>query len=194
MTWAMIGLALTGLAISIHLTTDSRWVNWHLSRLGEGEHLSSAIFNFTMGTAALALTLIASRLTEEIELSDPHKGARILRNLIIVAAVCWVGVACFPFDRFPVIHNGFGYGEAFILMFTMLALPRICPRFSRRTYLLGGWSAVIVFMLMVFFLATHAITLLFVELLGQVTLFAWLLSMAYDMRKIRRKPIATLYK
>lgn len=193
-TWALMGLVLVGAAISIHLTTDSRWMEWHLSRLGEGGHLSSAIFNFTISLAAVIFTVIAMRMSDEIQTSEPHDGARTLRNLLIAAAMCWIGVACFPFDTFPLIHNIFGYGEAFILMIAMLGLWRICPRFSTRTYYVGVGAAVVVGLLLVLFLTIRLTTLLFVELVGEALLFAWLLSMTADMRRIKRKPVVTLYK
>ncbi len=193
-TWALIGLVLVGAALSIHLTTDSRWMEWHLSRLGEGGHLSSAIFNYTMGIAAIIFTILAMRISEELQTAEPHDGARVLRNLIIAAAVCWVGVACFPFDAFPVIHNVFGYGEAFILMIAMLGLKQICPRFSNRTYYIGLTASCIMAALLGLYLTIHLTTLLFVELVGEALLFSWLLSMTADMRRIARKPVMTVYK
>lgn len=188
-TWALIGFVVVGAALSIRLTSDPRWMSWHLSRLGEGGHLSSAIFNMTMGVAAIILTLIAMRVSEELVQLQQAQRVKPLRNLLIAAALCWVGVACFPFDRFPIIHNIFGYGEALLLMIAMLGLRALCPIFSQRTYTIGMGAAVIVALLLAVFLMTHAVTLLVVELIGQLALFLWLLSMTHDIRMERQKRV-----
>ena len=185
MVWALLGLVLAGAAASIHLTTDSRWMEWHLSRLGEGGHLSSAIFNYTVAGAAVIFTLVAARISEELEKIQPHQGTRLLRNLFVATALCWIGVACFPFDAFPIIHNIFGYGEALILIMTTLGLRHIYPGFSARTYWIGVAASVVLASLLALFLTIHFTTLLFVELVGQIMLLAWLVSMTADLRARR---------
>ncbi|HRC28040.1 MAG TPA: hypothetical protein PKV96_01515 [Candidatus Saccharimonas sp.] len=180
-TWLLIGLSQMGLLLSILLTKDTRWFQWHLSRLGEGESIASAIFNFTMGVSSVILVVIATRLVNDIRQTRWHSGAIALRNMLSGIAICWVGVACFPFDRYPVVHNVFGYGQFLIVSILMLRLKQICPRFSSRTYIIGIASVVGVSLLLAGFHILHIGTVLMAELLGQFTLFSWLLSLTHDV-------------
>ena len=141
---ALVGVAISGLALSIYLTTDSRWMQSHLSRLGEGGHLSSAIFNFTMGLVAVLLAVTATRLTDELERSHRHPRQRYIHVLFLVAAVMCTGVACFPFDTYPSIHNVFGHLSALALVLCMIGLSWLYPYFPRRVYYLGVLSALFV--------------------------------------------------
>ncbi|MFZ1258185.1 MAG: DUF998 domain-containing protein [Candidatus Saccharimonas sp.] len=182
-TWILIGSATVGTALSIALTKDTKWMQWHLSRLGEGASLSSAIFNFTIIMAGLVLLLMAMRITDEITHHKPHPGVGQLRMLLIIAAMCWAGVGAFPFDTWPVIHNVFGYGQFLVLSAAMVGLKHICPRFSPRTYNIGLMAVIITAILVALFHLTHFTTLLVVELIGQLFIYAWLLSMTYDARR-----------
>ncbi len=183
LVWALIGIALTGVAVSIALTSDSRWLQWHLSRLGEGGHISSAVFNFTLIAAAMVYVLLANRIATEIEqLWRMPKAANTLRILFILSAISWIGVATFPFDRFPVVHNIFGYSQFFAVCIVMIGLHKICSRFSKRTINLGYLAFVVTVSLMVFFHATHLVTLLVVEIVGELLMFAWMVSITHDLR------------
>lgn len=187
LTWALIGIALTGIAVSIAFTSDPRWMNWHLSRLGEGGHVSSAIFNFTLIAAAMVYVLLANRIAEEVQAHwNQPRAAKILRILFIASAISWIGVACFPFDRFPVIHNIFGYSQFFAVILVMISLGHICPKFSKRSIYAGYLAFGVSVGLMIFFHATHLITLLMVEIIGELLMFAWMISMTHDLRKAAR--------
>jgi len=178
LTWTLIGVATLGISLSIQLTPDTSWMSWHLSRLGEGRSLSAAVFNFTFVFAALILAKLASRIT----LETSAKGATTLRSLLFSVAVCWIGVGSFPFDQFPIIHNLFGYSQFLIMVFLMLRLRHICPSFSERTYTIGLGVAITTGLLLALFHLTHFTTLLVVEIIGQLGIYAWLLSMANDLR------------
>ena len=178
LSWTLIGVATLGIALSIQLTQDTSWMTWHLSRLGEGRSLSAAVFNFTFIFAALILAKLASRIMSETS----AKGVNTLRTLLFSVAVCWVGVGSFPFDQFPIIHNLFGYSQFLIMGFLMLRLRYICPGFSERTYTIGLGAAIMTGLLLALFHLTHFTTLLVVEIIGQIGIYAWLLSMAHDLR------------
>lgn len=180
--WILIGVTLTGLALSIHLTTDSRWVEWHLSRLGEGSSTAAAIFNFSLVLAAFIIAWLAGRITDEVDEHRPHPGVIKLRMLLLFTAFCWIGVASFPFDKFHLVHNIFGYAQFVAIGTMMLGLKRLCPRFSDRTYSIGYLAAITTGLLVALFHLTHFTTLLAVELLGQCFIYFWLLSMTYDQR------------
>lgn len=178
---------MTGLALSIRLTTDSHWLHWHLSRLGEGSGVSASVFNFSLTLAALILAWLGTRVTDEVDERRPHPGVVALRLLLFFVAVCWAGVASFPFDKFHVIHNIFGYAQFFAIGYMMLWLKRLCPRFSDRTYYIGYIAAITTGLLMGLFHLIHFMTLLSVELIGQVFIYAWVLSMTYDQRRHLQK-------
>ncbi|QQS22297.1 hypothetical protein IPM09_02010 [Candidatus Saccharibacteria bacterium] len=180
-TWLLIVMSQAGLVLSIVLTKDTRWFTWHLSRLGEGGQVASAIFNFTMGMSAVILVIIATRLVSDMRQTRWHHGGITLRNVLIGIAFCWIGVACFPFDRYAVIHNVFGYGQFLLVSVVMLRLRHICPRFSSRTYIIGVASVVGVSLLLASFHLLHIGSVLMAELLGQFTLFSWLLSLTHDV-------------
>lgn len=187
LAWIFIGVTLTGLALSIALTNDNSWQQWHLSRLGEGRSLSSSIFNFSLIIAAMILSWLGIKVANEIQLQRPHTGAYTLRSLLLFAAFCWVGVALFPFDRFPIIHNIFGYTQFFAIGYAMLALKKFCPRFSNRTYNVGYGAALVTGLLMGMFLMTGFATLLIVELIGQIFIYIWIISMTADQNRHLQK-------
>jgi hypothetical membrane protein len=58
MTLLLVGIAVVGIGTSMLLTDDPRWLQWHLSRLGEGGHISSGIFNLTLCLVALLFVVI----------------------------------------------------------------------------------------------------------------------------------------
>ncbi len=187
LAWVFTGVTLTGLALSMALTTDEQWVQWHLSRLGEGGSLSASIFNFSLIVAALILSWLGVKVANEIRGVRPHAGVFILRSILLFIALCWIGVATFPFDKSPIIHNLFGYAQFFAVAYAMLGLKQLCPRFSERTYYIGYAAALVTGLLMAFFHLTHFTTLLTVELIGQLFIYIWILSMTADQNRYLQK-------
>ncbi len=179
--WALLGVITTGFALSMLITQDTRWANWHLSRLGEGNSTASFIFNGTMILAAMVLILLATRIAEEMNHQGNRPGARWLQGALVVVAVCLVGVGAFPFDKFPIIHNIFGYGQFFVLSGLILALRRVHPGFQERTYLIGYAAVGMTMLLMTLFHLTHFTTLLVVELIGQLLVYVWILAVTHDL-------------
>ena len=179
--WVLLGIISTGFALSMLLTQDTKWANWHLSRLGEGNSTASFIFNGTMVLAAMVLILLATRIADEMSHRHNSRGARRLQAALVMVAICLVGVGAFPFDKFPVIHNIFGYGQFFVLSGLILALRRVHSGFRVRTYHIGYAAVGITMLLMVLFHLTHFTTLLIVELIGQLLAYAWVLSITRDM-------------
>ena len=179
--WVLLGIISTGFALSMLLTQDTKWANWHLSRLGEGNSTASFIFNGTMVLAAMVLILLATRIADEMNHRHNSRGARQLQAALVMVAICLGGVGAFPFDTFPVIHNIFGYGQFFVLSGLILTLRRVHSGFHARTYRIGYAAVGITMLLMVLFHLTHFTTLLIVELIGQLLAYAWVLSITRDM-------------
>ncbi len=182
----LVGTAVIGLMLSMALTTDPRWMSWHLSRLGEGGQVSAMVFNGTLLVVAVLLILIALRLTSEIRSHKPTESTAYLRSVLLLTALCWVGLALFPFDRSHVVHRIFGYGQMGFICLLMLTLKRRNTPFSDRTHAIGLFGVIITGSLLALYHLIGVPGLVIVELSGQVVLFVWLLSLTRDMhlRKI----------
>lgn len=186
---ALLIVGVCGGVTSMLLTTDRRWMEWHLSRLGEGGHVSSLIFNLTLILCAACLTAIGSLLRQEFDAIKQINTGRLIQSYLYAAAFCWVGVGVFPFDQFPVVHNIFGYGELVILGVLMIMLVRKPHYIDIQTRLLAILGVVITGGMMIMFHATHFTTLLVVELVGQAFFFAWLLSLTRLAATFRTKAV-----
>lgn len=180
LAWFLVGLTALGLGLSIRLTQDPRWVEWHLSRLGEGGHLSSAIFNYSLAIAALVLSLLVIRLARDFEDKEPKSTNKLFQTFGLIIAACWLGVAAFPFDQFPITHNFFGYGMFTTVTILLLGIAKIMPCVSKRTIVISISTATILTALLILAHTTRVIDLVVVELTGQILFLAWLLSLSYD--------------
>ena len=185
--WMLIICSLAGIALSISLTTDSQWTSWHLSRLGEGGSYAAFIFNTTFLLAAILMLLLTRALARELFLvaSLRRRTRLIIFNTLV--ATCWAGIGIFPFDQFPVIHNIFGYGQFLLLAILMVHMRRICPVFTERTYVMGAGVVLITSTFLALFHLTHVTTLLTVEIIGQLGIYLWLLSLTYDAGSLGMK-------
>lgn len=179
---ALVGFCVVGLSLSMWLTKDTSWVQFHLSRLGEGHELSAAIFNTSLMIAALILAMFGVRVTDEIRQRYPQESIMVSRALFIGAAVAWAGVGGFPFDQFPLTHNFFGYLQTLLMSIIMLRLKHLHKGFSQRTHAIGLMAVIMTIGLLILFHLIHMPSLVVVELTGQIFLFIWLLSMTTDLR------------
>lgn len=172
---------LAGAVTSGLMTKDVRWMNWHFSRLGEGGTISSVIFNVTLLISAMFMFTLGSKLSDSISrISDVadidiNRAKTIIRRAFNAATVCLVGVAFFPFDRFPAIHNIFGYSMLFIFLALCINMQKILPIFSRPFYIYGRSIILCAILCYILFLAAKTITLLTVEFIMVMLLYVWLL-------------------
>lgn len=175
------GVLLLGSVLSGILTTDTRWMNWHFSRLGEGGTVSSIIFNLTLlisaavfFTLGLSLADSISRIPDTLNI-DVNRAKTIIYRAFSVVTVCLVGVAVFPFDRFPAVHNTFGYSMLFTFLALCVFMPKILPVFSRNFYLYSRLIILCTVLFYILFLAMKVVTLLTVEFAIVSLLYVWLL-------------------
>lgn len=179
-----------GAGLSMIFTTDHRWLDWHLSRLGEGGQLSAVIFNAGAGLCSLLMGVFAHRLLEDIlALKGAHYDISRAETVIGIGfgtiAVCMMGIAVFPFDTFPTIHNTFGYGMTVSFVLLILLLPRVLRVFSRRftafTFAFVGCMAA----LFGVYFATGGtgIHLIFIEMLVLVYFYAWAIVLTKTIRQ-----------
>jgi hypothetical membrane protein len=183
------GVLLTGAIISGALTKDQRWMNWHFSRLGEGGTVSSVIFNVTLLVAATIMFALGVALSENISNIpvtkdvDIDRAKTVIQRAFIAVTVCLVGVAIFPFDRFPFVHNIFGYSMLFIFLALCIAMPKILPIFSKKFYTFSRLVILSAIVCYTLFLAAKVMTLLAVEFVIFSFLYVWLLLLINGIRK-----------
>jgi MFS family permease len=181
LAYLFFGIVLFGATLSGLLTTDSRWMNWHFSRLGEGGMISAMIFNIALLISAVIMFALGVALTDNIacvsKKSDMNldKFKKIINRSFTAIAICLVGVATFPFDRFPVVHNIFGYSMLFIFLGLCIVTPKMLPIFSRKFYIYGQSVILCTIICYVLFIIVGSITLLTVEFIIFTFLYGWLL-------------------
>lgn len=169
-----------GLLTSMILTKDQRWIEWHISRLGEGGQISAYVFNLTLAIIALLFVVIMTILGNSPQKHNVRYGA--WRATGIAIAICWVAIAFFPFDRFPDIHNFFGYSMLVLMALHMLAFPQIILAYSKSAYTSGVISVALSVILIVLHHTTGLVSLLFAEAVGLSLFMVWALVITYNSK------------
>lgn len=175
--------------LSASLSTDGRWAQWHLSRLGEGGEASALVFNSVSALCSLLMGEFVRRLLQDIAIIQAPKATLAsARKLLLVTlstvAVCMMAIAVFPFDRFPVIHNIFGYGMTLTFLILAAWLPLVLPIFSVR-FVVGAYLYIVLMVgLFGVYFATDqtGIPLLYIEILGLLFFFVWLILLTRSIR------------
>lgn len=191
--YLMASVMACGIGLSIVFTTDQRWLDWHLSKLGEGGQLAAIVFNTGAVLSGLVMAAFAHKLVGDIralKVAKPIKNRAevLLQTGFRVIAVCMMGIGLFPFDRFPVIHNFFGYGTtlmfASLVILVPLVLPVVTLRFQQVTY---AFVACLAIMFAVYFASNSAVLrLLYIELIALACFYAWAIILT---RTIRQKSV-----
>lgn len=175
------GVLILGTVLSSFFSTDPRWMNWHFSRLGEGNTFSSEIFNTALLIASLLAFILGLSLKDNIsQISDKSninidRAKTIIYKSFSVATVCLIGVAFFPFDRFPMIHNIFGYSMLFMFLRLCVSMPKVLPIFSKRFNLYSRLVVACVIICYTLFAAMKMITLLAVEFVMFSYFYLWII-------------------
>lgn len=188
---------LFGSAMSAIYTTDTRWMYWHFSRLGEGGHLSSIVFNVSMAIAGVLMFALGRQLTLKLREIDNRLFntlyAESLLNMVFnVTAICLIGVSLFPFDRYPVIHNSFGYGMTFMMLAMFTLVPKYVPIFPALFYRYGYIVLLISSVLFGLFFALQPYTLLQVEVVVFILIYIWMVVFVktlYDFKSLKLNSI-----
>ena len=179
--YLFITVSLVGAVVSSLYTTDTRWMNWHISRLGEGGKFSSIIFNITVLVSATIMFMMAISLSEKVFNINSDLNIDIKRaNLIIyraltAATLCLIGVAMFPFDRYPAIHNICGYSMLFIYLALCTYAPKFLPIFSKNFYLYSKFVILLVIICYILYIIFQVVTLLQIELIIFTFMYGWFL-------------------
>jgi hypothetical protein len=187
LAYMFAGILSIGSIISGYFDPDKRWIEWHFSRLGEGGTFSSIIFNVTLIISAIIIYLIGIELANGIlnirNISEvaQNRAKNIVSNGLKVVAGCLVLVSIFPFDRFPVIHNIFGYSMLFIFLCICISIVNILPIFSKKFLIYSYMITLICVICYTLYLGLKTFSLLTVELITFVLVFIWLLLFINDI-------------
>lgn len=179
---------LVGSIISAILTKDLRWMNWHFSRLGEGGAFSSLIFNlaliissFLMFTLTYALSRDVLKITDISEHVIQRAHTIVLRSFGLIS-VCLIGVAVFPFDKYPILHNTFGYLMLVVFLVTCINTRKILPIFSDKFYTYCDNILLFTVVCYSLFVGFKLISLLAVEFAIFTYLYVWLIGFTRGIR------------
>jgi len=183
------GVLLLGAGVSAFMTKDLRWMNWHFSRLGEGGTLSSVIFNVAVFVSAIIMFYLSYALSDDtahitkITSVDLIKAKAIINRAFNAVAICLIGVSLFPFDRFPMIHDFFGYSMLFIFLALCITTQKVLPIYSRQFYLYCNLIILGTVVCYTLFFGLKVITLLTVEFILFTFLYVWLIYFIKGIRE-----------
>ena len=187
--YLIAGIMAVGGFISATLTADPRWMEWHLSRLGEGGHMSSVIFNASCALASLLMGEFARRVVNDLGIiAMPKKtlasARRILGWGLGVVAVCMMGIAVFPFDKYPIIHNIFGYGMTVVYLIIITQLPVLLPIFTKKFIAFTYGFVLLMAVLFGTYFATDGTKppLIQIEIIGLLFFFLWVIILIRSIR------------
>jgi len=178
--YLFIIIILAGSFCSAMLTDDSRWMNWHFSRLGEGSAFSSMIFNVAIFLSAIVMLALAISLSNNVskirsnQNFDAIRAKTIIYRAFTAVTVCLIGVSLFPFDRFPVVHNICGYSMLFVFLALCITAPKFLPIFSKNFYIYSKVVLLCVIICYTLFIVFQTVTLLSIEFVIFIFLYGWL--------------------
>lgn len=181
-------MAVGGL-LSAAMTADPRWMQWHLSRLGEGGHVSAVVFNLSCALSSLLMGEFARRIVNDLAIiTMPRATLEAARRIVGVGlglvAVCMMGIAVFPFDHYPVVHNIFGYGMTLVYVVIITQLPTLLPVFTR--VFMAFTYAFVALMVVLFgvYFATGGTRphLIYIEITGLLFFFVWVIMLVRSIR------------
>lgn len=187
--YLIAGIMAVGGFASAALTSDARWMEWHLSRLGEGGQLSSIVFNLSCAMASLLMGEFARRLVNDLSIIAMPKTTLASARRIIgwglgMVAVCMMGIAVFPFDQHPVVHNIFGYSmtAAYLIMITQL--PVLLPLFTKKFVIFTYSFVVLMVGLFGAYFANGGTNpkLIYIEIIGLLFFFLWVIMLVRSIR------------
>ena len=123
---------LVGIALSACLTSESQWVNWSFSALGERGELSSFIFNIAIAMMAVIMWCLAESMSDVLEQAEAVATARLSLVALRTIAFCGMAIAIFPNDTQHGLH--YIFSRLFIIVFAFYAfmLPFTTSLFTRQ--------------------------------------------------------------
>lgn len=123
---------LVGIALSACLTSESQWVNWSFSALGERGELSSFIFNIAIAMMAVIMWCLAESMSDVLEQAEAVATARLSLVALRTIAFCGMAIAIFPNDTQHGLHYIFSRLSIIIFAFYAFMLPFTTSLFTRQ--------------------------------------------------------------
>jgi len=123
---------LVGIALSACLTSESQWVNWSFSALGERGELSSFIFNIAIAMMAVIMWCLAESMSDVLEQAEAVATARLSLVALRTIAFCGMAIAIFPNDTQHGLHYIFSRLSIIVFAFYAFMLPFTTSLFTRQ--------------------------------------------------------------
>ncbi len=183
--WLFVVFTVGSIGLAMLTTQDTRWMQWHLSRLGEGTLLPAAVFNFCVCIIGILAFLLAYCTAAFVRSARPTENVSLFLGVFAVIMVQLFGVAAFPYDRFPQIHDFFGYGLFFVCVIFLLFLHFVAPFLSKRTKISALVIAIFAGSPMIFYQFFGIGTLLGMELYGIFWIFILLFIGVRDVAHMK---------
>ena len=121
---------LVGITLSACLTSESQWVNWSFSALGERGELSSFIFNIAIAMMAVIMWCLAESMSSILEQAEAV--ARLSLVALRTIAFCGMAIAIFPNDTQHGLHYIFSRLSIIVFAFYAFMLPFTTSLFTRQ--------------------------------------------------------------
>ena len=151
--------------------------------------MSSVIYNASCALASLLMGEFARRVVNDLGIiAMPKKtlasARRILGWGLGVVAVCMMGIAVFPFDKYPIIHNIFGYGMTVVYLIIITQLPVLLPIFTKKFIAFTYGFVLLMAVLFGTYFATGGTKppLIQIEIIGRLFFFLWVIILIRSIR------------
>lgn len=179
---------LGGSLLSGAFSPDSLWINWHFSRLGEGQTLSSVIFNSCLFISGVIMTLIAFSIKKSLidisrGSSEYAKASKLFFALLISIAICLMLLALLPFDKFSILHNIAGYSLLAFSIALALSTNFVLPVFARKYKFMPIIIVSTAIVLYVPYFIAHNLSLLMIEFVLFVLIYIWFIMFTNSILK-----------
>jgi|JI10StandDraft_1071094.scaffolds.fasta_scaffold376867_2 hypothetical membrane protein len=120
-----IGLIMVlGFIASIMINPDTRWLQWHLSRLGETDQVSAPIFNTSLIVSGLLMISFAWLIRRNL-LADKFRQKETMPVFggLVYIGLAMIGLALAPFNTHPDLHKFFSYSAFLIFLVLTFYVP-----------------------------------------------------------------------
>lgn len=183
----VIGIVGAGLT-----TNDTRWLGWSLSRLGENQTISAAIFNVSVILASFVLARIGVILSENLHAIDDHRAAKLTKFSVLALAICALGVGLFPNDTWHQVHFLLSRNIVALLSIYMVALPLVLTGLNRRQYIAAYCAPILILYLSIRGYVAKNISFVLFEILLGFVIFAWFFAVCrlVEQKASADEPIA----
>ncbi|WP_313354877.1 hypothetical protein [Microbacterium sp.] len=158
---------------------DELWWQNNFSALGMRQVSGSYAFNVTVILSGLVLITLSGYLTRDLRVRSlsyavPARGVGIVRSLLIVVGVAFMGVGAVPVDVSQLLHNIFSIGLIIAFVALIAACPALIAGLPRAFVAASAVFVAGMALIVVLWVPFGYYNLTAVELLAVVVVFTWL--------------------